>query len=66
MQAAERTGAPALGNAVGYFAALYLIDKVDWLTSDNAEIAVAPSDLKRVTRWVDSHAKFVSHLKLIN
>jgi hypothetical protein len=41
MKTAERTGAPALGNALGYFAAFYIIDKYDWLSSVNTEIAVA-------------------------
>lgn len=41
MKTAERTGAPALGNALGYFAAFYVIDKYDWLSSVNIEIAVA-------------------------
>jgi len=37
----ERAGAPALGNALGYFAALYLISRVDWLGPEHSEIAVA-------------------------
>jgi len=37
----ERAGAPALGNALGYFAALYMISKVDWLGPEHSEIAVA-------------------------
>ena len=37
----ERAGAPALGNAIGYFLALYLINKQDWLGPEHTDIAVA-------------------------
>ena len=41
MKTVERTGAPALGNALGYFAAFYAIDKYDWLSTVTPEIATA-------------------------
>lgn len=41
MKTVERTGAPALGNALGWFAAYYVIDKYDWLTGVDASIATA-------------------------
>lgn len=41
MKTAERTGAPALGNAIGYFAAYYAIGQFDWLMGVDASIATA-------------------------
>lgn len=41
MKTTERAGAPALGNAVGYFVALWLISEVQWLQPEHSEIAVA-------------------------
>lgn len=41
MKTTERAGAPALGNAVGYFVALWMISEVQWLNPEHSEIAVA-------------------------
>lgn len=61
MKNTERAAAPALGNALGYFAAFYVIDKYDWLTGVNTEIAVAMMgtifihilmELRGLTGWI--------------
>ena len=41
MKTAERTTAPALGNAIGYFAAYYAISQFDWLMGVDESIATA-------------------------
>jgi len=40
MNAAERTSGPALGNALGYFAALYLMAEVEWISAQNPDPAI--------------------------
>ena len=41
MNTPERSGAPALGNALGYFAALYLMTKVAWIEGQDPSIVTA-------------------------
>ncbi len=41
MKTPERTGAPAIGNAVGFFFILWLIPKVTWLDPSDESMAVA-------------------------
>lgn len=70
-QTPERAGGPALGNALGYFAALYLVDTQDWLGPENSEIAVAMMgtifihiliEWRNFLRWVRNQI-LVSRLK---
>ena len=41
MKTPERTGAPALGNAIGLFLALWAIDQYDWIDTSQREFVVA-------------------------
>ena len=41
MKTVERTGAPALGNAIGLFLALWAINHFDWLPTEEKEYIVA-------------------------
>ena len=41
MNTTERVGAPAVGNALGYFVALWFINKVTWLDAGDEALAVA-------------------------
>ena len=41
MKTPERAGAPAIGNAVGFFFILWLIPKVTWLDASDEGMAVA-------------------------
>ncbi len=40
MKRTERTGAPAVGNAIGLFVGLWAIDKYDFLPKDQQEYIV--------------------------
>ena len=41
MKRTERATGPAIGNSLGYFAALWFIQKVEWLDASDESLAVA-------------------------
>lgn len=60
MNKVERAGAPAVGNAIGYFFVLWLTPKVLWLEPSDESMAVAFagtifihlfSEVRNVARW---------------
>ena len=61
MKAPERSGAPALGNALGYFAALYAMTRIEWLDGQDPSIVTAMvgtifihvlMELRGAIRWI--------------
>lgn len=66
MNTPERSGAPALGNALGYFAALYIMTRVDWVADQDPSIVTAMvgtifihilMELRQVSRFIASLIK---------
>lgn len=61
MKVAERTGAPALGNAAAYFFVLWAVVHVDWIKPEHQVEAVAMAgalftyalnELRHVSSWL--------------
>lgn len=61
MNVLERSGAPALGNALGFFAALYLMSRVQWIDGQDPSVVTAMMgtifihvllEIRKVVLWI--------------
>lgn len=66
MKVVERTGAPALGNAIGYFLVLWAVVNVPWITAENQVEAVTfagticiyvLNEARAIFNWIGQYLK---------